>query len=306
MILVLGGTGFVGSHVCKLLGLAGRAYVAPPKSELDLENLDATMGAFHSIKPEAVINCAAFVGGIRYGTTRPVDLFDKNLRMSLNTLRAADKFGVKRLVNPIANCAYPARAELFREEEFWDGPLHESVMVYGFVRKAFWVGSWAYNRQGGLDVINLVLSNMYGPADHFHPERSHAMGALVKKIFDAKQSGVSEVPVWGSGKPVREWLYVEDGAEALVRGLDCPSEIGPVNVGIASGISIADLAAKIAAAIGFTGKLVFDPSQPDGAPYKTVEGSKGARLLGWTPQTPLDVGIIRTVEWYAEHRMAAA
>lgn len=306
MIVVLGGTGFVGSNVCRLLERQGRAFVAPPKPELDLENLDATMAAFEAIRPEAVINCAAFVGGIRYGTTRPIELFDKNMRMALNTLRAADAVKVRRLVNPIANCAYPARAELFREEGFWDGPLHETVMVYGFARKAFWVGSWAYNRQHGLDVINLIVSNMYGPADHFHPERSHAMGALVKKIFDAKLSGAPEVPVWGSGKPVREWLYVEDGAEALVRGLDCPSEVGPVNVGVASGVSVAELARKIADAVGYTGKLAFDPSQPDGAPYKTVEGSKGEKLLGWKPQVSLDTGIARTVEWYAENRMSIA
>ncbi len=306
MILVLGGHGFVGSNVCKLLDRKGAPYVAPTKAELDLENLDATFGAFQSIKPEKVINCAAFVGGIRYGTTRPIELFDKNMRMTLNILRAADAAKVRRLVNPIANCAYPARAELFREEEFWDGPLHESVMVYGFARKAFWVGSWAYNRQHGLDVINLILSNMYGPADHFHPERSHALGALVKKMFDAKQSGAAEVPVWGSGRPVREWLYVEDGAEALVRGLDCPPEIDPVNVGVASGLSIGDLAAKIADAVGYKGRLAFDPSQPDGAPFKTVEGSKGERLLGWTPQISLDTGIARTVEWYAENRMNLA
>jgi GDP-L-fucose synthase len=306
MILVLGASGFVGSTVCRLLQRRGRPFVGVAhKDGPDLEDRAATLEAFRRIRPEKIINCAAFVGGIRYGYKRPVDLFEKNALMTVNILRAADDVKVKRLVNPISNCAYPARAELFREEEFWDGPLHESVLVYGFIRKAMWVGSWAYHREHGLDVMNLIVSNMYGPGDHFDPERSHAIGALVRRFFDAKRASTPEVVVWGSGRPVREWLYVEDGAEALVRGLDCAPSEPPVNVGVASGISVAELAEKIAKVVGYTGRIVYDASQPDGAPYKTVDGSKGAKLLGWTPKITLDEGIARTVDWYAANGIAS-
>ena len=137
--------------------------------------------------------------------------------MTLNLLKCSHEFGVKKIVNPISNCAYPADARVFKEEEFWNGPLHESVMVYGFVRKASWVGSWAYQKQYGLDVLNLILSNMYGPEDHFDEERSHALGALIMKIVRAKQYDAPEVLICGSGKPIREWLHVDDGAEARSR-----------------------------------------------------------------------------------------
>lgn len=303
MILVLGGTGFVGRHVCAALQRHGLEYRSIAKSTgVDLENADETDAVFSEVRPDKVINCASFVGGIQFGYKHPVDIFEKNLKMTVNILRAAHTHGVKRLVNPISNCAYPAKARLFKEDEFWDGPLHESVLVYGFVRKAFWVGSWAYAREHGLDVVNLIVSNMYGPDDHFEEERSHALGALVMKFVEAKRNGLPHVTVWGTGEPVREWLYVEDGAEALVRGLDCPSHLDPVNIGVADGISIADLAQRIKVAVGYEGEIVYDTSKPDGAPYKTVDGTRGAELLGWSPGITVDAGIQRTVDWYLSNR----
>lgn len=299
MILVLGATGFVGKNVCRLLDARKIPWRGTSLSGgVDLEDPAQARALFMDMRPEKVINCSAFVGGIQYGYKFPADIFDRNMRMVLNILRYGHEAGVKRIVNPISNCAYPARAELFREDEFWDGPLHESVLVYGFVRKASWVGSWAYAKQHDLDVLNLIVSNMYGPEDHFDEERSHALGALIKKFVAAKKSGAPEVVVWGSGKPVREWLYVEDGAEALVRGLDTKPVVDPVNIGVAKGVSVAELAEKISAAVGYEGKLVYDTSKPDGAPYKTVDGSRGKALLNWAPQMELDEGIRRTVDWY--------
>ncbi len=302
MILVLGATGFVGNHVCQLLEDRGLDFVGVSKSTgVNLEDEAETLQAFQQHKPAKVINCASYVGGIAFVRKQPVAVFEKNMRMALNILKASDAVGVKRLVNPISNCAYPAQANLFREEEFWDGPLHETVLVYGFARKASWVGSWAYAQERGLDTINLILSNMYGPGDHFDEERSHALGALIQKFYHAKQNNRDTVTVWGTGSPVREWLYARDGAEALVRGLDCAATIDPVNVGVASGVSIADLAVLIKDEIGFEGDIEFDTSKPDGAPYKTVEGSKGAKLLGWKPETTLENGIRETVRWYIEN-----
>jgi len=216
-------------------------------------------------------------------------------------LAAAKATNVKRTVNPISNCAYPAKATLFKEDEFWDGPLHESVLVYGFVRKAAWVGSWAYQKQYGLDVLNLILSNMYGPEDHFEEERSHALGALVMKMVRAKQQNLPEVIVWGSGKPVREWLYVDDGAEAMICGMDAASTVEPVNVGVAQGISTLDMAKLIKSIVGYEGKIVLDPTKPDGAPYKTVDGQRGAELLGWRPSRSFAQGVQDTVTWYIKH-----
>jgi GDP-L-fucose synthase len=253
-----------------------------------------------------VLNCASYVGGIQFGYKHQAEIFTNNLLMTINLLEASRKNNVKRIVNPISNCAYPAKATLFKEEEFWDGPLHDSVMVYGFVRKASWVGSWAYGKQYGLDQINLILSNMYGPEDHFEEERSHAMGALIMKIVQAKRLGKQYVDVWGSGTPVREWLYVDDGAEAMIRAIDIAPCSDPINVGVAEGLSIIDMAKMIKDAAGYQGELRLDPSKPDGAPYKTVDGSKGKEKLGWAPSTDLASAIKDTVNWYIKNSIGDA
>jgi len=302
VILVTGATGFLGKRVCRLLGAQGREFVRTSRSlGVDLRDAAATLAYFEEHRPTKVINCAAYVGGIQFGTKHPAELFHNNLLMTLNLLAAAQATGVRRIVNPISNCAYPAAATLFKEEEFWDGPLHESVLVYGFVRKASWVGSWAYKQQYGLDVLNLILSNMYGPDDHFEEERSHALGALIMKIVKAKRERAPQVIVWGSGKPVREWLHVDDGAEALVRGLSAAATEQPVNVGVGQGISVIEMAELIKRVVGYAGELVLDPSKPDGAPYKTVDGTKGAELLRWRPSHDFEQGVRDTVDWYMEY-----
>lgn len=301
MILVTGATGFVGQRVCRQLAARGLAHTPTSRSlGLDLRDAAATTAFFRALRPTQVIHCAAHVGGIQWGARRPVEIFQHNLQMTLSLCEAAQASGVQRIVNPISNCAYPAQATLFKEDEFWDGPLHESVLVYGFVRKASWVASWAWRQQHGLDTLNLILSNMYGPGDHFEEERSHALGALVMKIVRAHQQGLPEVLVWGSGTPVREWLHVDDGAEALIRGLDAPATAEPVNVGVAHGVSILAMAELIRDVVGYRGRLVLDPSKPDGAPHKTVDGTRGAALLGWRPDRSFEAGVRETVAWYLQ------
>jgi GDP-L-fucose synthase len=302
MILVTGATGFLGKRVCRLLSEKGLTFTRTSLSlGADLRDFSATQALFDSTRPSHVLNCAAYVGGIQFGYKHSAELFHNNLLITLNLLAAARDFGVRRIVNPISNCAYPAQATLFKEAEFWNGPLHDSVLVYGFVRKAAWVGSWAYHKQHGLDVLNLILSNMYGPEDHFEEERSHALGALIMKMVRAKRHNLPEVVVWGSGKPVREWLHVDDGAEAMVRGLAAPQTLEPVNVGVGSGISILEMARLIKQKVGYEGRLVLDESKPDGAPFKTVDGSRGSDLLGWTPVRNFEQGVEDTIDWYLKH-----
>lgn len=303
MILVTGATGFLGKRVCRHLQNAGLKYVTASLSDgVDLRDKETTIALFSKTQPLYVLNCAAYVGGIQFGYKHPVDLFQNNLKMTLNLLEAAHKYNVKRVVNPISNCAYPGEASFFKESEFWDGELHESVMVYGFVRKASWVGSWAYAKQYGLDVINIILSNMYGPEDHFEEERSHALGALIMKIIKAKERDKQEVIIWGSGKPVREWLHVDDGAEAMVRGLSVKPTTEILNIGVGKGISILELAQLIKQVVGYKGELTLDTSKPDGAPYKTIDSSKGEQHFGWKPLKNFHEGVIDTIKWYMENR----
>lgn len=302
MILVTGATGFLGKAVCRLLDHQGLPYEKTSLSlGVDLRDPKATLALFEKVRPQFVLNCAAYVGGIQFGYKHPAELFSNNLAITLNLLEACRQANAKRMVNPISNCAYPAKATLFKEDELWDGQLHESVMVYGFVRKASWVGSWAYAKQYSLDVINLILSNMYGPDDHFEEERSHALGALVMKFVKAKQEGSPHVNVWGTGKPVREWLHVDDGAQAMVRSMSVGATTEPVNIGIAKGVSILEMAKLIKDYVGFQGEICLDQTKPDGAPYKTVDGSRGAKLLGWSPEIPFDKGIRDTIDWYLKN-----
>jgi GDP-L-fucose synthase len=300
-ILVLGATGFVGKWVLeKLAQLRPEATVVGTSLSMgvDLRDKHQTSRLFQTIRPNFVINCAAYVGGIQFGYQHPAEIFANNVPMVANIFAAAQENRVHRLVQPISNCAYPAAESFFQEANFWNGPLHESVLVYGMTRKMMWVGAWAYARQFHLDTVSLILSNMYGPGDHFDEVRSHALGALVKKIVDAKVENKKEVVIWGTGNPMREWLYVEDGAEALVRGLSIPPYQDIVNIGSGQGCTIRELALLIREAVGWSGTFHFDTTKPDGAPYKTVDGSRGKELLGWTPATSLRAGIQKTVAYY--------
>lgn len=298
-ILVTGATGFLGKRVCRKLEARGAEFMRTSLGlGVDLECSRETIDLFHSTQPDVVLNCASYVGGIQFGYEFPADLFLRNIRMVVNLLEAAQKVGVKRLVNPISNCTYPAQATSFHEDSWWDGPLHESVLVYGFVRKASWVGTWAYAKQFGLDSLNLIMSNMYGPEDHFNEARSHALGALIMKFVRAKRNGDPRVIVWGTGKPVREWLHVDDGAEAMLRAVDAAPSLEPVNVGVGKGISVLDLAWMVKEYVGYEGEIVLDHTKPDGALYKTIDGTRGEKLLAWRPEINFRDGVRETVSWY--------
>lgn len=303
MILVLGATGFLGKTVCQKLKDRTMEFVATSLSMgVDLRDEKQTLALFEKVKPQIVVNCASFVGGIQFGYKHPVELFRNNLMMVTSILHAAHQVGVKKFINPVSNCVYPAKATLFKEEEIWDGPLHESVEVYGFVRKAFLIGAQAYEKQYNDKIYNIVLSNMYGPGDHFEEERSHALGALIMKFVKAKENNEPKVIVWGTGTPVREWMHVEDGAEALILAIDMPFHSGPINVGIASGISVIDMANLIKKLVGYEGELELDTTKPDGAIYKTVDGKLGEQLMNWKPQKNFEEGVIETIEWYLKNK----
>ena len=303
MILVTGATGFLGKRICKKLNKLGVEYFPTSLSlGVDLRNKEETFSLFEKIKPEYVLNCASYVGGIQFGLKHEGEIFLNNSQMIVNIFEACRKYNVKRLINPISNCVYPAKSNLFKEEEIWDGPLHKSVFVYGMIRKMSYVASYAYNNQYNLDTINLVLSNMYGPEDHFEAERSHALGALIMKFVEAKKHKKNSVIVWGTGSPVREWLYVDDGAEAMIRALNIEKCTSFINVRSSKGISIKDLAFLIKDLVGFEGEIVFDASKMDGAPYKTVDGTKGEKYLHWKPQKDLMEGVKETIKWYISNR----
>lgn len=302
-IFVPGGNGFLGKRVVeKLRGKDLNVLSLSSRDGIDFRNLEQTRALFERERFDAVINCAAFIGGIQYGYEKPGEIFYNNILMSTYLMECSRLTSVGRFINPIANCSYPGHLTRdFKEEEWWDGPLHESVMVYGFVRKASWMQSWAYYQQYAFEAINLILPNMYGPGDHFEETRSHALGALIMKIVEAKRRNEPQVVVWGTGKPIREWLYVDDGAEVLIRSLDVGPFLEPVNVGVGKGISILELAQLIKEVVGYDGELVLDKSKPDGAPYKTMNNTRLKDIFNWVPATSLKEGIEETVKWYMDN-----
>jgi GDP-L-fucose synthase len=306
-IFVPGGTGFLGSRVVRKLAEQNASFVSLSLTDgVDFRDFKQTKALFEKEKFDAVINCAAFVGGIQFGYEKPAELFYNNILMSTALMEASRLTGVKRFINPISNCSYPENlVKDFKEDEWWNGPLHESVLVYGFVRKASWVQSWAYHRQYGFEAINLIMPNMYGPGDHFEEARSHALGALVMKFVEAERKKQPEVVVWGTGKPIREWLYIDDAVEVMLQALEIDFTVEPINVGVGKGIAIMELAELIRQTTGYKGQIVLDRTRPDGAPYKTMNNERLQQIFNWVPPTSLTDGIRQTVDWYKEHYPAS-
>jgi len=297
-VLVPGGYGFLGRRVVEKLKNLGYEVIAVSRTT-DLRKWNEALDIFNLTRPDYVINCAAFFGGIQFGIDKSGEIFFNNITISTNVMECARALDIKRIVTPMANCTYPGHlTDLFREEQWWDGALHESVLSYGFVSKARWVQSWAYYRQYGLEGISLIMPNMYGEGDHLDDYRSHALGALIARFVKAKRNNEREVVVWGTGKPVREWLYAGDGAEALVRALAIPMTEEPINVGTGVGVSVRDLAGLIANAVDYEGWVEFDASKPDGAMYKALDCTRMKEIFNWEPEIDLEKGIKRTVNWY--------
>ena len=303
--LILGSSGFVGKNVkqyFKNLSLGSQnVNFLDGSSDIDLANFDKLNETISLIKPTKVINCSSFVGGIAYGYKYPAKILHLNSQMILNIYKSCQINNVSMLINPISNCAYPGDLNYYQENEFWNGKPHESVFNYALTRRLIVGLGESYYKEYGFSSANVVLSNMYGPNDHFDEERSHALGALINKIYNAKKNNLSSVEIWGTGKPIREWLYVEDGATALIKAASLTSGSYFFNIGVNKGISITDLASKIANALDWSGEFKYNIEKPDGAKEKRVDGTLGEKLLNWKPETSLDIGLEKTVDWYLKN-----
>ncbi len=304
-ILVAGGNGFLGSHVVELLRSGDSSQVFAPRTQdlFDFRKIEDCDYFINKSKPDLIINCAAVQGGIGYHSGKQADLFWDNLAMGTNLLKSACMHSVPKFVNIIPGCAYPGYLEKdeLNEEDFWSGDVHDSIFSYGFSKKASIVYGKALYKQYGFNSIHLVLANLYGPKDHYQPDQSKALAAMIKKFSDAKKNKQPTVEIWGTGKPVRDWLYVVDAAEGIIRSAEVYNSIDPLNIASGLGITVGDLARTVKTASGYTGKIVFNISKPDGAMKKTFGIKKMKSELSWEPKTSISQGIKDAIAWYEKN-----
>ncbi len=300
-VVVTGGAGFLGRHVVeRLRALSVEPYV-PLIENWDLTQATEVARLFEQAQPELLIHLAAEVGGIGANRANPGRYWYANLAMGANILEQSRLCGLRKLVLIGTICAYPKFAPIpFKEDDLWNGYPEETNAPYGIAKKTLLVGSQAYREQYGLDSIFLLPVNLYGPRDNFDLESSHVIPALIRKMIEAKQSGRREVVLWGDGSPTREFLYVDDCAEAILLAVERYDGPDPVNLGTGSEISIRELAELTAELIGYEGELVWDSSKPNGQPRRRLDTERAERLFGFRAKTPLRDGLERTIAWYLE------
>lgn len=303
-VSIPGGAGFVGGHLAGMLCPVA-AEISIPRLEdgVDFRRYEDCASYFGNVKPDIVINCAADQGGIAYYRGRQADVFLNNIEMNLYLLKAAQEAGIGKFVNVVPNCSYPGYADMdvLEEEHYWDGEVHDSIFSYGLPRKVSVAFGKALFQQFNFPSIHVVAANMYGPGDRFDAQNSKSLAAFIRKFYEAKRDGAPAVHVWGTGKPLRDWLYVKDGAEGILRAAAVYDDIAPINVATGVGISVADLAMKIKSAAEYQGEVIFDVDKPDGAMVKISGIEKMRKVLEWVPSTPLETGIRETLEWFGAH-----
>ncbi|OFX56513.1 MAG: hypothetical protein A2046_14220 [Bacteroidetes bacterium GWA2_30_7] len=302
-ILLLGATGFVGNNVSKLLIKEDLSFEITSKTNgTDLCNLEQTLLLFSSIKPDIIINCAAHVGSLNYVTENAAKVMLDNSMMILNMYEAISKVNTEAIIiNPIANCAYPSKADTFIEDHWWDGHLHRSVLSYGATRRFLWTVGESYSMQYNIRSINLLVPNMYGPFDSTNPNKAHALNALISKFVKAEKLAQNEIEIWGTGVAIREWLYVEDFAKIIINIIKNPNIIGlsePINIAQNFGLSVKELVFIISNYYKNKFQLNWNHNMPDGAPKKVMDDTKFKKVFKDFQFTDFKLGIKNTIDYY--------
>lgn len=303
-ILVTGGSGFLGSFVIQKLknqGAKEENIIIPRSESHDLREMSNCKEVTKGV--DVVIHLAAKVGGIGLNREKPGELFYDNAIMGIQLMEAARQNGVEKFVSIGTICAYPKFTEVpFKEEDLWKGYPEETNAPYGIAKKALLVQGQAYRDQYDFNAIYLLPVNLYGPKDNFNPESSHVIPALIKKIYEAKEEDKDKIVAWGTGKPTREFLYVKDAAEGIVKATKEYDKPNPVNLGSGMEISIKDLVNLIADIMDYEGNIEWDTSKPDGQPRRSLDVSKAKKEFGFEADTDFEEGLKETINWYINER----
>jgi GDP-L-fucose synthase len=301
-ILVAGGSGLVGSAIVRELKRLNQDVIGISSKDVDLLDRDKTFEFIENLKPTAIIDSAAKVGGIGGNDSYPVEFLSQNLQIQSNLMDAAHSAKVSKFVFLGSSCIYPRDcAQPIKEEYLLTGALEQTNSAYAVAKIAGIELIKSYRKEYGYKWISLMPTNMYGPNDNFDLENGHVLPVLIRKFIEAKRSGSGKVTIWGSGSPLREFLHVDDLAKAVVLCMDKYDDSKQINIGSGQEVSIKDLADKISKAVGFSGEISWDSSKPDGTMRKVLDSSKIANL-GWEALISLDQGIASTVEWYLQNK----
>lgn len=306
-VVVSGGSGFLGSSVVQNLRAAGCREITVPRShDYDLREKTEALRLYKEARPDIFIHLAAVVGGIGANRANPGRFFYDNAAMGLHVIEAARIVGVEKFVCAGTVCSYPKFTPVpFREENFWNGYPEETNAPYGLAKKMLHVQLQAYRQQYGMNGIYLTPVNLYGPRDNFDLETSHVIPALIRKCWEAKQARAKELLAWGTGNPTREFLYVEDAAEAIVLAAEKYAKPDLVNLGSGAEISIRDLLERIGSLVGYEGVLRWDATKPDGQPRRCLDTTRALAEFGWSAKTPLADGLRETVHWFERNARLA-
>ena len=308
-VIVTGGAGFLGRYVVRQLEDRNVAeLIIPRQKQYDLTKIEAVRQLLDDTtvagRPvDMVIHLAGQVGGIGANQKHQAEYFYQNLMMGVQLLHESYRAGVLKFVSTGTICSYPKHAPIpFREEDLWNGYPEETNAPYGLAKKMLIVQGGIYRRQYGFNAINLLPVNLYGPGDNFDLESSHVIPALIHKCLEARARGIDTIEVWGDGSPTREFLYVEDAAEAIVLASESYNQSEPVNIGSSFEISIRDLVHEIAAVTGFEGQIFWNKERPNGQPRRKLNVDRAKELFDFEAKTPFSEGLQRTVDWYVTNR----